>query len=191
MEEKNRELFEISLSETISRTLASTSDGITVEMVERLGEADFGKIVRISETLEENFGENARFNRAMINKYFNYPKTLPFIIRYRENIEGFIIGVPLENFSKEGWAHCDENLGKGNTIYTYAFVVRKDFRHLGIAKMLKRVYQNTLKRRGFQFITGHVMEGVSQSFTKSCRVVRRFDNWNNTGLTFEYYRALL
>lgn len=191
MDNATRDLFEVTLSETQSRVLATTPDGITIELVEHLGEAEYGAILKISDTLMKNFGLNARFNRNSIKKYFNYPKTLPFIIRYKNEIEGFIIGSPLENFAKESWAHCDENIGKGNTIYTYAYIVRKDRRNLGIAKMLKRVYQNTLRRKGFQYITGHVTEGISMNFTKRSHIVRKFDNWNNTGHAFEYYRCPL
>jgi hypothetical protein len=191
MDNETSELFEVTLSETQSRMLAATKDGISVELIEHLGENDFGRIVSISETLVDNFGQNARFNRSSIKKYFNYPKTLPFIIKYKGEVEGFIIGAPLENFQKEGWAQCDENLGKGNTVYTYAYIVRKNKRQLGLSKILKRIYQNTLKRRGFNYITGHVMQGVAANFTRGAQIVRRFDNWNNTGLTFEYYRSTL
>ncbi|MCD6440543.1 MAG: GNAT family N-acetyltransferase [Candidatus Marinimicrobia bacterium] len=191
MDKNTRDLFEITLSETQSRILASTPDGISIELVEHLGEAEFGTILKISETLVDNFGSIARFNRSSIKKYFNYPKTLPFVVRYKGEIEGFIVGSPIENFAKESWSHYDDNLGKGNTIYTYAYVVKKDRRNLGIAKMLKRVYQNTLRRKGYLYMTGHVMEGVSLSFTKKSHVVRKFDNWNNTGYAFEYYRCPL
>lgn len=191
MDKNTRNLFEVSLSETQSRVLASTPDGISIELVEHLGEAEYGKIVIISETLVDNFGSNARFNRSSIKKYFNYPKTLPFVIRYKDDIEGFIVGSPIENFAKEDWARYDDNLGKGNTIYTYAYVVKKDKRNIGIAKMLKRVYQNALRRKGYLYMSGHVMEGVSLHFTKECHVVRKFDNWNNTGYAFEYYRCPL
>ncbi len=191
MDKNTRDLFEISLSETKSRVLASTPDGISIELVEHLGEAEYGKIVKISETLVDNFGSNARFNRSSIKKYFNHPKTLPFIIRYKDNIEGFIVGSPIENFAKEDWAQYDDNLGKGNTIYTYAYVVKKDKRNIGIAKMLKRVYQNTLKHKGYLYMSGHVMEGVSLHFTIKSHIVRKFDNWNNTGYAFEYYRCPL
>jgi len=191
MDKSTQNLFEVSLSETQSRVLASTPTGISIELVERLGEAEYGKIVKISETLADRFGEKMKFNRNSIRKYFNYPKTQPFIIRFKDDIEGFIIGVPLEHFAKESWVHCDENLGKGNTIYTYAYVVKKDSRHIGLAKMLKRVYQNALRRKGYKYITGHVMEGVSLLFIKKSHVVRKFSDWNNTGYTFEYYRLPL
>lgn len=191
MDKNTRELFEVTLSETKSRVLASTPTGISVEIVERLGEAEFGKIVKISELLSDNFGAGAKLTRNAVRKYFNYPKTLPFLIRYKGNIEGFIVGVPLEHFAKEEWAKYDENLGKGNTIYTYAFIVNKRYHHLGISKMLKRVYHNTLKRRSFQFVTGHVLEGISAKLTRRSHIVRKFDNWNNTVYTFEYYRRPL
>jgi hypothetical protein len=54
MDQGTRELFEITLSETKYRVLASTQNGISVELIEHLGEADFGQIVKISETLVDN-----------------------------------------------------------------------------------------------------------------------------------------
>ncbi len=191
MDKHTKELFEVKLTGTKGRILASSPIGISIELIEHLGEKEFGKIVKISESLVEHFGENARFNSNSINKYFNYPKTLPFIIRYQNNIEGIIVGVPLEHFINETWAHCDSNLQKGNTIYTYAYIVKKDYRHLGISKMLKRVYQNTLKKRGYKYVTGHVMEGISVNFIKDTQLIKKFKNWNNTGYTFEYYRCEL
>jgi hypothetical protein len=191
MDKDTKELFEVSVSETKTRILATTASGISVELVEHLGETDYPKIIKISETLVDNFGQHARFNRNSIKKYFNYPKTLPFIVKLRDQTEGFIVGVPLEYFEEEEWVKCDENLGKKNTIYTYAFIVRKEHRQFGLSKMLKRVYQSTLKRKNFEFISGHVMEGVASQFTKSSQVVRKFANWNSTGYTFEYYRCPL
>ena len=191
MDQTTRDLFEVKLSETRSRVLATTPDAIAIELIEHLGEAEYGKIVKISESLVDSFGDKVRFNRGAISKYFNYPKTLPFVVRYRGEIEGFIVGVPLEHFAKEEWPHCDDNLGKGNTIYTYAFVVRKEYRHLGLAKMLKRVFQSTIKRKGYQFISGHVIEGTTTNFTKDCHVVKQFENWYDTGYVFEYYRCPL
>jgi len=44
MDKGTRDLFEVSLSETQSRVLASTPSGISIELVERLGESEYGKI---------------------------------------------------------------------------------------------------------------------------------------------------
>ena len=185
------EIFNINLSETRSRVLAKSPDGIQVELIEFLGENEYKDVIKISQTLVEEYGKEARFNKRTIKKYFNYPRTLPFILRYKGSINGFIIGVPLENFSDEAWAKCDINLQKGNTIYTYAYIISEDLQGLGYAKILKRVYQSTIKKKGFKYITGHVREGVSKTFTKNAQVIKKFKNWKNTGHIFEYYRSEL
>ena len=77
-----------------------------------------------------------------ILKYFN-SNTLPFIARYKNEIIGYIIGVPLEYFSQESWSHFDTNINKKNTIYTYAFFMRKKYRKKGgFSKTLKMIYLN-------------------------------------------------
>ncbi|RKY54630.1 MAG: hypothetical protein DRP92_00435 [Candidatus Neomarinimicrobiota bacterium] len=191
MTKNSNELFDIMATETKSRILASTPTGISIELVERLGESDFNQIIKISGELTEHYGKKAKFSRNTISKYFNFPNTFPIVVRYRGTIEGFIIGVPLERFMKEYWVQCDPNLGKNNTVYTYAFIVRKDNRHLGLSKMLKRVYQSYLKKIGFKYVSGHVRERVALNFKKNSRIIKKFPNWNNTGYTFEYYRCEL
>ena len=124
-----------------------------------------------------------------IQKYFNREGSLPFIARFRGEIIGYIIGVPLEILSREPWARLDINFGKDNTLYTYAFVVQSQYKGNGYAKMLKRVYLNWAKKQeSILFITGHVKEGVSSKFTGNIRIIDRIENWQGTGKIFEYYR---
>ena len=86
----------------------------------------------------------------------------------------------------------DINFGKTNTLYTYAFVVQKLFKGNGYAKILKRVYLNWAKKQEkIQFITGHVIDGVSSKFTGNIRIIDRIENWQGTGKIFEYYRREL
>jgi len=44
MDKNSKELFEVSVSETKTRVLATTISGISVEIVEHLGETDYPKI---------------------------------------------------------------------------------------------------------------------------------------------------
>ncbi|MBO8130407.1 MAG: GNAT family N-acetyltransferase [Candidatus Marinimicrobia bacterium] len=191
MEKESNQLFDILSSKTKSKQLAYTNNGISIELVERLGESEYSQIIAISEELADIYGSKAKFTRSTITKYFNFPQTFPLMVRYNGVIEGFIIGIPLEHFAKESWAHCDSNFGKNNTVYTYAFIVKKDHRKLGLAKMLKRVYQSYMKKIGFKYISGHVREGVALNFKKSTQILKKFPNWNGTGYTFEYYRCPL
>ena len=61
--------------------------------------------------LAEIFDNNFLLYENNINKYFNN-KTLPFIARFKGEIIGYIIGVPIEKFESESWIRYDKNLGK-------------------------------------------------------------------------------
>ena len=100
--------------------------------------------------------------------------------------------MPLELLSQEPWARMDENYGKFNTIYTYAFVIQNDYKKNGYAKILKKVYLNWAKKRdGILYNTGHVKTGISLNFKGQIDIVGSVDNWQGTGKQFEYYRRTL
>ena len=163
---------QLSLSNsTISKTQVIASSGIfKIELLKHVGEDDYSDLILISKALEEDY-------------------SLPFIARYRDQIVGYIIGIPLEELSHEPWARMDENFGKRNTLYTYAFVVDSEFKGNGYAKMLKRVFLSWAEKNNqIDFITGHVINGISAQFTGDIRIVNRIENWQGTGKSFEYYR---
>jgi len=173
-----------------SKSRAIASSGVfQVELMEHVGENDYPQLIKISEHLAEEYGEKAVLTKPSIHKYFNKSTSLPFIARYRGEIIGYIIGVAIEELSTEPWARLDDYFGENNTLYTYAFVIMDKFKGNGYAKILKRVYLSWAKKReGIRFITGHVRLGVSSKFTGDIRIINRVDNWQGSGLTFEYYR---
>lgn len=171
-----------------TRIIASSPYGIQIELMEYVGSEDVPALTDVSGSLASEYGESARLTKATIRKYFNYPKTLPFVARYRGEIVGYIIGVPLEYFAHDAWARFDQNLGQGNTLYTYAFIMLARYRGNGFAKTLKRVYLNWTKKHGYRYVTGHVIEGIAKNFSPATVIVKRFTNWHGSGKTFEYYR---
>ncbi len=174
-----------------SRIIAS-SGVFQVELMEHVGEDDYPQLIKISEHLAEDYGEKAVLSKKTIHKYFNKPTSLPFIARFRGEIIGYIIGVAIEDLSSEPWARLDENFGEHNTLYSYAFVIMDKYKGNGYAKILKRVFLSWAKKRdGIHFITGHVKLGVSSKFTGDIKIFNRVDNWQGTGMTFEYYRREL
>lgn len=177
-------------SESRSKSRVIASSGVfQIEILEHVGEDDFEPLIEISRHLAEDYGEKSILTRSTIHKYFNKTGSLPFIARYRGDIVGYIIGVPLEELNHEPWSRLDENFGKFNTLYTYAFVILSAHKGSGYAKMLKRVYLNWAKKRGnVRYITGHVTIGVSSKFSGDVKIVNRVDNWQGTNKTFEYYR---
>ena len=173
-----------------SRSRVIASSGVfQIELLERVGEADYPQLIEISKSLVKEYGEKAILTKSTIQKYFNKSGSLPFIACYRNKIIGYIIGVPIEELSHESWAQLDENFGKGNTLYTYAFVIQSEYKGNGYAKMLKRVFLSwAKKRKQTEHITGHVVNGISARFTGDIKIVNRINNWQGTGKSFEYYR---
>ncbi len=173
-----------------TRLIAATLD-FQVELIEALSAEDAERIIAISQDLDELFGPGAAFTRKTVRKYFNFPTTLPFVGRLHGTIIGFLVGVPLEYFDKESWAQSDPQFGRHTTIYTYAFVFDENHRKTGYAKMLKRVYLNWLRKKGYLYVAGHVLEGVVARHFPNAQVLQRFPNWRNTGKVFEFYRRPL
>ncbi len=172
------------------RLIAGTIN-FQIKLVEALSASDAEQIIKISQGLIKPFGLGTAFTKTTVWKYFNYPHTLPFVGLLRNEIIGFLVGVPLENFQDENWASIDPTLGEHETVYTYAFIFDEKHQKNGYAKMLKRVYINWLKKRGYLYVSGHVREGISQGFSLHTRVIQKFPNWHDTGKVFEYYQRPL
>ena len=176
-----------------SRTQVIASSGpFQIEFIEYVGSDDYNTFIRISESLVDEYGAVAKLTPKTIQTYFNKDGCLPFIARHQGDIIGYMIGVPIELLHKEPWARLDINFGKNNTIYTYAFVVQKQYKGNGYAKMLKRVYLNWVKKQEhILFVTGHVKQGIVSRFIGQIRVIDTIENWQGTGKTFEYYRRII
>ena len=171
-----------------SRVIAS-SGPFQIELMEQVGEEDHPQLIEISQHLAKEYGQAAVLTRTTIQKYFNKQGSMPFIARYRNEIIGYIIGVPLEELSTEPWARVDENFDKENTLYTYAFIVMSKFKGNGYAKILKRVYLSWAKKRDdIRYINGHVKETITAQYTGDIKIISRVENWQGTGKTFEYYQ---
>ena len=180
-----------SKNESVTRVIAS-SGVFQIELLEHVGENDYNSLIEISKHLAQDYGQKAILTKPTIHKYFNKKGSLPFIARYRGDIIGYIVGVPLEELNSEPWARMDENFGKYDTLYTYAFVIMTQYKGNGYAKMLKRVFINWAKKRGsIRFVTGHVKAGSTSLNLPEIKVISRTENWQQTGTTFEYYRRLL
>jgi len=186
---KDKKINENNLTESI--IIASSPLNYQIEIIKKIGFNDLPQLIIISDHLVEEYTENVRLTKTSIKKYFNYPKTLPFIARHGSDIVGYIIGVPLEYFSNDPSFQNDNNLGQKNTIYTYAFVILEKFKKNGYDKTLKRVYLSWAKKKGFKFVSGHVREGITKNFRYKVEVLKKFNNWNGTDKIFEYYRKLL
>ena len=175
-------------SPTEIKILAS-SNLFQIEFIKHIGAEDYHPLIKISETLAQDYGARAKLTPNTIQTYFNRDGSLPFIARHQNHIIGYIIGVPLELLSQEPWARIDKNFGEKNTIYTYAFVIMKQYKGNGYAKMLKKVYLNWIKKKeDINYVTGHVRQGIASKFNGKIHIISNIENWQGTGKTFEYYR---
>ena len=176
-----------------SMTMDIASSGtFKIELIKKIGSSDKIDLIEISKSLAVEYGSRSLLTEKTIGIYFNREGTLPLVARSKNNIIGYIIGLPLESLSKEPWARLDENYEKYNTIYTYAFVIKDEYKGNGYAKMLKKVYLNWAKKReGITFITGHVRLGIASRFKGEIKVINQVENWQGTGKVFEYYRRNL
>ena len=189
MLEKNFKSEKKNKTESIS--IASSTLNFSIELVKKIGYDDLPELIIISDHLVKEYTQNVRLTKTSIKKYFNYPNTLPFILKKSDMIIGYIIGVPLEYFSNDPSFQNDDNLGKENTLYTYAFVILEKYKENGYAKTLKRVYISWARKKGFKFVSGHIQEGISEKFKYEVEILQKFNNWHGTNKIFEYYRRLI
>ena len=173
------------------KVIAASAYNFRIELVKKVGKDDIPGLIDISHCMADRFGAQALLTKTNIPKYFN-SDTLPFIARFKGEIIGYIIGVPLEYFKQESWAHFDVNLGKKNTLYNYAFVVNNKYRGKGgYGKTLKRIYINWAKKQKYIYVTGHVEQGMAQRFSSGTEIVKVFPDWYGLKTPFEYYRRPL
>ena len=177
-------------SENSSKTkIIASTNVFQIEKIKEVGKKDYPQLIEISLHLAKEYGRQAVLTKDTIQKYFNTEKSLPFIARYQDEIIGYIIGIPLEELRQESWAVNDENFGKYNTLYTYAFVIMEKYKSNGYARMLKRVYLSwAQKRSNIKYVTGHVVTGTSNTADQNMTIISRIDDWQGTKKSFEYYR---
>ena len=97
------------------KVIAASAFNFRIELVKKVGKNDIPSLIEISQCMADRFGKQALLTKTNIPKYFN-AETLPFVARFKGEIIGYIIGVPLEYFRQESWAHFDVNMGKQNMI---------------------------------------------------------------------------
>jgi len=172
--------------------IVASSSVFKIAKIIKAGKEDYNSLIGISNILSDHYGKKAVLTNETIEKYFNKDGCLPFVAIYREEMVGYIIGVPIEELSQEPWARKDINYGEKNTIYTYAYVIKKEYQGNGYAKMLKKVFISWIsKQEQIHYITGHVKKGIAKNFTGNIQSLGEIKNWQGTGITFEYYRRTL
>ena len=47
------------------------------------------------------------------------------------------------------------------------------------------------KKRGYKYVSGHVVKGISKNFKDKIEIIKNFSNWYGTNMSFEFYRRHL
>lgn len=170
--------------------LARSGTDFQIELIRSLDDSDSQRIISMARSLPEE-DRGIQLTPASIRQWFNYPKTYPVIARLQGEPIACIIGVPLEFFNKESWVKCDKHWGEGNTIYTQAEIILPRYRKQNYIAVLGKMYMNFLRKRGFEFVSGHRKKGEDSPLSPNAQRVREFENWQNSYRSFEYYRISL
>jgi hypothetical protein len=174
-----------------SEILGIGSDGSQIELIRNLTDLDSQYLMEISRSSVSEFGNPIIIEPGNLRKLFNYPRSFPFISRYKGKPAAAIVGVPLEQFNKESWVKCDINWGAENTIYTSLFIVHPQRRKPNITQTILKLYMNWLKKQGYYYVTGHKRSSIEIQFDKNPDIIKKFENWQNGKHTFDYFRISL
>ena len=113
-------------------------------------------------------------NVANLDKYMDYPRTIPIVYRKNGKIIGLIVGVPIENYHGDD-TFPDPDMNKRNTVYTIVF----QYNDSKIAKQLESEYLVYLKRHNIKSESRH----MRLSWTKGTdfEQLEVFDEWRVGG----------
>lgn len=118
---------------------------------------------------------------------------------YMEDAEtGELIGeayfLPLDTMKE--WPADEEQPEDGlgpwygeNCVYAFSTTILPDFQGKGYGKLLKAYCLGLWKERGFEYAVGHARDGASMGLQEyfGAKSIGRFDNWYQTGETYNLY----
>ena len=109
-------------------------------------------------------------NLANLDKYIDYPNTIPVIYRRSDEILGIIIGVPVEKYDEDE-TFPDPAIGARNTVYTVVIQISEKE---DILATLEKEYTDYLKRHRITMESRHIpMDCLKGKFD----VLKVFDDW--------------
>lgn len=102
--------------------------------------------------------------------------------------------LPLDTM--EEWPADDEQVEDGlgpwywkNCIYAFSTTILKSYQGNGYGKILKAYCLGLWKARGYDYAIGHARDGASMGLQEyfGAKVIAHFDNWYQTGETYNLY----
>lgn len=102
--------------------------------------------------------------------------------------------LPLDNM--KDWDADEEQLEDGldkwygkNCVYPFSTTILPEHQNKGYGKILKAYCLGIWKERGFEYAVGHARTGGSMKLQLSfgAKMIGKFDNWYQTGETYNLY----
>lgn len=79
-----------------------------------------------------------------------------------------------------------------NAVYVWNFAVLPEFRHQGIAHILKSYFIFFARRMGYRFIIGHcTLDMMRINRRMGAHMVKEINNYEDTGDTYFFYRIVI
>ena len=80
-----------------------------------------------------------------------------------DEVAGFILGAPLERFTRVPGVERDDTLGRSVTLYAADLTVTREHRRRGIARALKRAQLETARGLGYRCVSGRNRVGLADA----------------------------
>lgn len=121
-------------------------------------------------------------NLTNIDKYVNYPKTIPIVYRKKRKLEGLLVGIPIEKYSEDE-TFPDPDMGKRNTVYT-AIICHNDTK---VFTKLLAEYRNYIALHN----TVHESRHIKATFLEGTdfEIIKVFKGWMVDGVEIAYCKA--
>ncbi len=171
--------------------LAKNEDNFQVELVKELDVDDENKINNFLNNNRDRISPNSLLITKSIKRYFSYPKTLSFLARLNNEPIAFIVGMEIEKLSEKNLFQKEINWGKGNTIYIFSHEIKLKYSQRKYKNILNKIALNWLLKKGYEYICGYEKKGKAEQIFPGCVIIKRVENWKNSGEIYEYFKFSL
>lgn len=138
---------------------------------------------------EVAFPESIRDTTSYIREFATLPKAVFVVAKVKGTVVGYAAGAQLESFEEVPGVKQDPHFGLKDTFYLESVAVLPEYQGKGIGKQLIRSIMLGARKNGYQYISAHMKEGFAERWKGV--PLAQFDNYYDTGETFEYFRREL
>ncbi|MEA3499612.1 MAG: hypothetical protein U9R41_01130 [Candidatus Marinimicrobia bacterium] len=171
--------------------LAKNEDNFQIELVKELDVEDEKKINIFLNDNRDRISPNSLLITKSVKKYFSFPKTLSFLARLNNEPIAFIIGIEIEKLDDKNLFQKEVNWGKGNTIYIFSHEIKLKYSQRKYENILNKIALNWLSKKGYEYICSYEKKGKAEQIFPGCVIIKRVENWKNSGKIYEYFKLSL